>query len=57
MEDVKPVTPAEFILKGVVNAAMGQYDETQRQHIEDAENFFQLIGNSASECDTIPGRQ
>jgi intraflagellar transport protein 56 len=57
MVEVNPVTPAEYILKGVVNAAMGQMDESKRQCIDDAQQFFQLIGASASECDTIPGRQ
>lgn len=29
----------------------------QREHIKVAQQFFQLVGSSASECDTIPGRQ
>merc|ERR1711916_148390 len=28
-----------------------------REHIKMAQQFFQLVGASASECDTIPGRQ
>lgn len=29
----------------------------KREHIKVAQQFFQLVGSSASECDTIPGRQ
>lgn len=29
----------------------------QREHLKVAQQFFQLVGGSASECDTIPGRQ
>ncbi|ERE86767.1 tetratricopeptide repeat protein 26 [Cricetulus griseus] len=29
----------------------------QRDHMKIAQQFFQLVGGSASECDTIPGRQ
>lgn len=28
-----------------------------REHLKRAQQFFQLVGASASECDTIPGRQ
>uniref|UniRef100_A0A671TIH1 Intraflagellar transport protein 56 n=1 Tax=Sparus aurata TaxID=8175 RepID=A0A671TIH1_SPAAU len=46
----------EYILKGVVNAALGQ-EIGSRDHLKIAQQFFQLVGGSASECDTIPGRQ
>ncbi|XP_030307682.1 intraflagellar transport protein 56 isoform X2 [Calypte anna] len=29
----------------------------QKDHLKIAQQFFQLVGESASECDTIPGRQ
>lgn len=45
-----------YILKGVVNAAVGQAQDS-REHLKLAQQFFQLVGGSASECDTIPGRQ
>uniref|UniRef100_A0A3Q2CVG0 Intraflagellar transport protein 56 n=1 Tax=Cyprinodon variegatus TaxID=28743 RepID=A0A3Q2CVG0_CYPVA len=45
-----------YILKGVVNAAVGQKIGS-RDHLKVAQQFFQLVGGSASECDTIPGRQ
>ena len=56
MKDVEPATPQEYILKGIVNAALGQ-DQESREHLKIAQQYFQLVGGSASECDTIPGRQ
>lgn len=56
IKDLEPSTPQEYILKGVVNASVGQ-DAGSREHIKMAQQFFQLVGASASECDTIPGRQ
>lgn len=56
IKDVEPSTPQEYILKGVVNASVGQALNL-RDHIKMAQQFFQLVGSSASECDTIPGRQ
>jgi intraflagellar transport protein 56 len=48
--------PREYILKGVVFAALGQ-STGSREHLKLAQQLFQLVGASASECDTIPGRQ
>ncbi|KAG5279003.1 hypothetical protein AALO_G00105060 [Alosa alosa] len=56
IKDLEPTTPQEYILKGVVNAALGQ-EIGSREHLKIAQQFFQLVGGSASECDTIPGRQ
>ncbi|KAG5853831.1 hypothetical protein ANANG_G00030710 [Anguilla anguilla] len=56
IKDLEPTTPQEYILKGVVNAALGQ-EVGSRDHLKIAQQFFQLVGGSASECDTIPGRQ
>mmetsp|Transcript_30181 Transcript_30181/g.42088 ORF Transcript_30181/g.42088 Transcript_30181/m.42088 type:complete len:556 (+) Transcript_30181:44-1711(+) len=56
IKDLEPQTPQEYTLKGVVNAAVGQLNES-KEHLELAQRFFQLVGQSASECDTIPGRQ
>jgi hypothetical protein len=46
----------EYILKGVVHAALGQASNDE-EHLALAQQYFQLVGASASECDTIPGRQ
>jgi len=56
IKDLEPSTPQEYILKGVVNASVGQ-EMGSREHLKMAQQFFQLVGASASECDTIPGRQ
>ncbi|GBG77774.1 hypothetical protein CBR_g24221 [Chara braunii] len=56
IKDLEPGTPQEYILKGVVHASIGQlHDSTE--HLKMAQQYFQLVGASASECDTIPGRQ
>ncbi|XP_025074595.1 intraflagellar transport protein 56 [Pogonomyrmex barbatus] len=56
IKDLEPAVPQEYILKGIVNAVMGQ-ETNSRDSIKTAEQYFQLVGSSASECDTIPGRQ
>ncbi|XP_065826751.1 intraflagellar transport protein 56-like [Oscarella lobularis] len=56
IKDIEPSTPQEYILKGVVNAALGQ-EQNSKEHLKIAQQYFQLVGGSASECDTIPGRQ
>lgn len=56
MKDLEPSTPQEYILKGVVNACLGQ-SLGSREHLKMAQQLFQLVGAAASECDTIPGRQ
>ena len=40
----------------MVNASVGQ-ENGSREHLKIAQQYFQLVGGSASECDTIPGRQ
>ncbi|RQM19966.1 hypothetical protein B5M09_002641 [Aphanomyces astaci] len=56
IKDIEPSTPQEYILKGVVHATLGQQTNS-RQHIKTAQQYFQLVGSSPTECDTIPGRQ
>jgi len=56
MKNFEPSTPQEYILKGIVNSVLGQEQES-REHLKIAQQYFQLVGGSASECDTIPGRQ
>jgi len=56
MKDIEPTSPQEYILKGVTNLALGQLMDS-REHLKVAQQYFQLLGASASECDTIPGRQ
>lgn len=56
VRDLEPSTPQEYILKAVANATGGQL-QGNREQLKRAQQFFQLVGASASECDTIPGRQ
>ncbi|XP_014484026.1 PREDICTED: intraflagellar transport protein 56 [Dinoponera quadriceps] len=56
IKDLEPAVPQEYILKGIVNAVMGQ-ETNSRDSMKIAQQYFQLVGSSASECDTIPGRQ
>ena len=56
VKDVEPTVPREYILKGVVHAMLGQ-ETHSKDHLKTAQQLFQLVGASASECDTIPGRQ
>jgi intraflagellar transport protein 56 len=44
------------ILQAVVGVSLGQASGSQEQ-LKQAQQYFQLVGSSASECDTIPGRQ
>ncbi|CAG0906041.1 unnamed protein product, partial [Cyprideis torosa] len=56
ISELEPTVPQEYILKGVVCAALGQ-ETGSRELMKQAQQFFQLVGGSSSECDTIPGRQ
>lgn len=56
IKDIQPKVPHEYILKGVVHASM--YQETGlKDHAKQAQQYLHLVGGSATECDTIPGRQ
>ena len=59
MADLKPQSPGEYIIKAVVHASLGQQTEgsVASEHLKLAQQNFQLVGASPSECDTIPGRQ
>lgn len=56
IRDLKPFTPREYMLRGVVMALLGQ-KKGKREMIDQAQQDFQLVGTSPLECDTIPGRQ
>nr|CAG4639113.1 EOG090X04LA [Daphnia magna] len=56
MQDVNPSLPAEYILKGIVYALIGQ-ETNNKEYLDTAIQYLHLVGGSASECDTIPGRQ
>jgi intraflagellar transport protein 56 len=56
MEDFDPSDPLEFIIKGVAAVSLGQ-ETSNTELIQLAQQAFQLVGSSPTDCDTIPGRQ
>nr|CAG4649262.1 EOG090X04LA [Scapholeberis mucronata] len=67
MQDVNPSIPAEYMLKGIVYALVGQETNNvysisdylcyAKEYLDTAIQYLHLVGGSSSECDTIPGRQ
>ena len=57
VKEIEPSTPTEYILKGVTHAIIGQQEQDGAEHLKMAQQCFQIVGSSSSECDTIPGRQ
>ena len=55
VKDMEPVVPKEYIIKAVVHAVIG-HQEDSKEHLTIAQKLYQLVGTSATECDTIPGR-
>ena len=41
-KDISPTTPQEYILKGVVNASLGQ-EQGLNDHIKIAQQYFQVL--------------
>lgn len=56
VKDLDPTNPREYIIKAVAYLMYGQKKDS-RDHLKTAQQLFQLVGASATECDTIPGRQ
>ena len=57
LEDLKPSTPQEYVLQAIINAHLGQKNNGNTDALRLAQTYFQSVGASPSECDTIPGRQ
>ncbi|XP_004921964.1 intraflagellar transport protein 56 isoform X2 [Bombyx mori] len=56
LEPLHPTSPLHYILRAVV--AVRIYNDTSDdEQMKLAQQSFHLVGSSASECDTIPGRQ
>jgi intraflagellar transport protein 56 len=55
-KDLEPSSPQEYIIKAIVSATVGQATGS-RDHVKLAQQYFQIVGSSHTECDTIPGRQ
>lgn len=56
IKNVEPKIPIEYILKAIINSNIGQ-SQNSHEHLKIAQNYFQLVGSSPAECDTIQGRQ
>lgn len=54
--EMDPASPQEYIIKAVAATEYGIQKES-KEHVKIGQQYFQLIGSSPSECDTIPGRQ
>lgn len=56
IKDLEPFSPREYMLKAVVYAILGQMKKN-KEYLNQAMQLFQLVGTSAAEMDTVPGRQ
>ncbi|KAI5651931.1 intraflagellar transport protein 56 [Phthorimaea operculella] len=56
LQPLQPTSPLHYILRGVVAVRLYN-DSADEEQMKVAQQSFQLVGSSASECDTIPGRQ
>jgi intraflagellar transport protein 56 len=56
MKKHEAATSQEYILKAVTLTLHGQRHDAH-QDLKEAQQYFQLVGSSPAECDTIPGRQ
>lgn len=54
--DMDPISPRQYVLKAVVLTLYGQLKKNP-EIIKQAQEYYKLIGTSASECDTVIGRQ
>ena len=57
IKEMQTVTTKDYILKAVVHCILGQQGEPGNENLKKAQTFFQSIGASSTECDTIEGRQ
>lgn len=59
IKDTQPSNTKEYILKAVVHCLLGQLSQSEKnaEHMKKAQTYYQSVGASASECDTIEGRQ
>lgn len=57
--DFVPITPQQFVIFGVVETRLYQLNKGLKaeEHLRKAQQYFQMVGASTTECDTIPGRQ
>ncbi|KAL0234870.1 hypothetical protein GEMRC1_001455 [Eukaryota sp. GEM-RC1] len=56
LREYEPLKPYEFVLKGLICLAVGQ-ETGSEEHLAIAAQYFQLVGTSDTEENTIQGRQ
>ena len=56
MEGIEAETPQTHIVLAILNTELAQTKRTPNTFAK-AQSHFQCVGNSSTECDTIPGRQ
>eukprot|EP00761_Pharyngomonas_kirbyi_P001437 gb/GECH01001441.1/.p1 GENE.gb/GECH01001441.1/~~gb/GECH01001441.1/.p1 ORF type:complete len:560 (+),score=107.94 gb/GECH01001441.1/:1-1680(+) len=56
IKELEPSAPQEYILAAIVHALIGQMTDS-REHLIRSHGYFQIIGSSPSECNTLHGRQ
>jgi intraflagellar transport protein 56 len=62
VRDVTPVLPPEYIVQAICHTLLyqrqgGTAPSNPAEHLRNAQQLFNVVGSSGSECDTIPGRQ
>ena len=57
IKDLQPNNTKEYILKAIVHCLLGQQSDKNQEHLKKAQTYFQSIGASSTESDTIEGRQ
>lgn len=57
IKDMQPNTTKEYILKAIVHCLLGQQSDKNQDNLKKAKTYFQNVGASNVECDTIEGRQ
>uniref|UniRef100_A0A914C3E8 Intraflagellar transport protein 56 n=1 Tax=Acrobeloides nanus TaxID=290746 RepID=A0A914C3E8_9BILA len=56
VSNLEPQSTPDFLLKAVAYTSMG-YIQSSKEYLKTAAEFYKIVGSSASECDTITGRQ
>ncbi|CAK9855489.1 unnamed protein product [Sphagnum jensenii] len=56
VKELEPSTTQEYVVKAVSYASLGR-EIQNAEMLKQAQHYFQLVGSSASECDTIPVSQ
>jgi intraflagellar transport protein 56 len=57
MDGLDPSTPIDYVMKATVLATLGQQPQGAPEDLIMAKSYFELVGASPGECDTILGRQ